>query len=332
MVYKKILILISLLLIISLVVAVDLNNDVNSQILDENVGINNGVDVLIGVDVNVPVENVFVISDSALEARSAISLLRTRISLMKDEGFGLVRINDGFFIVRQEFENEVEVEKKGVLAADYSIVFERIDLVNEIIELAYLTKDEINAVKKATLELTDEIDVSGVDEIIVLAEVEFVDERYERAGEYVEKAYDKMIELQSIEAKAEVVYLAARQNIETFLRENWEVLLGSVIAIFVFFFLFGRRLKRSFLKRKIKANYAEIEVLKGEIRLSQEVYFIKGQMSESEYHIKIKIYSEKIRTLNKDTAMLSEKIEGTKKRNKIKKELLENGTKEKKKG
>ncbi|MBT4870985.1 MAG: hypothetical protein HON47_05410, partial [Candidatus Diapherotrites archaeon] len=208
----------------------------------------------------------------------------------------------------------------------------RIDLVNEIIELAYLTKDEINAVKKATLELTDEIDVSGVDEIIVLAEVEFVDERYERAGEYVEKAYDKMIELQSIEAKAEVVYLAARQNIETFLRENWEVLLGSVIAIFVFFFLFGRRLKRSFLKRKIKANYAEIEVLKGEIRLSQEVYFIKGQMSESEYHIKIKIYSEKIRTLNKDTAMLSEKIEGTKKRNKIKKELLENGTKEKKKG
>jgi len=86
------------------------------------------------------------------------------------------------------------------------------------------------------------------------------------------------------------------------------------------------------LKRKIKANYAEIEVLKGEIRLSQEVYFIKGQMSESEYHIKIKIYSEKIRTLNKDTAMLSEKIEGTKKRNKIKKELLENGTKEKKKG
>ena len=94
MVYKKILILISLLLIISLVVAVDLNNDVNSQILDENVGINNGVDVLIGVDVNVPVENVFVISDSALEARSAISLLRTRISLMKDEGFGLVRINE----------------------------------------------------------------------------------------------------------------------------------------------------------------------------------------------------------------------------------------------
>jgi hypothetical protein len=242
---------------------------------------------------------------------------------MEKEGFKVSRISDELFLIKEQYATAREARISGK-PYDLSQIDSRITSLSATIDLAYLTRDEIIAVKIEAENTKKEIDVNEAELIIKQAEQEFNDQRYEKAREYVNSAYEKLIELKSFQAKANAAYIAARKNIEGFLIENGQIIVGILLAIAVLYLLFRKKIKRALLKKKIKDNEAEVMVLKKEIQKAQESFFVRNNLSEGEYAIKTKIYGEKIRDLNRDNALLTEQLEGTKGK---KKEWKEHWTK-----
>ncbi len=260
----------------------------------------------------------FLPSIEANTALQQINLVRSQIREMGELGFEVTRVSDEFFVSTQVYENNISKEKENIFV-DYSRFFEQIKTVKKTISLAYQVNDELIALNYEIENLRLSLDVSEVDVIFAEANQEFKDQRYELVPKLVDSAYTKINELQSIEAKTNAAYDAASKSIEFFIKENLESIITTIISIIILFLIFRRKLKRMLIKRRISLNEYEEEVLKTEIKNTQRRYFVEGDVAESEYNIKIKVYSDKVRELNRETALLIELLEKTKKHGKFKK-------------
>jgi hypothetical protein len=244
-------------------------------------------------------------------ATSRLARVQSNIVLLRDEGFVVQRFADDLFVVKQLLENNKNKEIEGD-AVSYDRLFEKLDSLSDLIGRAKLVKDELFTLKNALAEATKELDMGPAQELYANAEQEFVDQRYEKALELVDKTYEKILELQSFEAKTSAIYAATSKNLLEFVKENWEKLAAIIAIPIILFLIFRKKIRRASLAKKINQNELEIDVLKNEIKNTQQRYFIGGGLSESEYMIKMNIYSEKVRDLNKDIALLQEELARTK--------------------
>ena len=252
--------------------------------------------------------SVFVASQSAVDAKSLLDGLDASVSDMNAKGFGTARVSDEVFVAKQLYENSLNREKQK-LSADYSQVRLKIDSASALIALAYQASDELAAFKLTVASADKSLDLNTVNSTLALAQQEFNDQRYEKVIDLVNAGYEQLNELQSLQAKANAAYEAARKNLEGFLFDNWQIILGVIVVVVVLFLGLRKRVKKYFLVREIGANDAEIGVLKDEIKRAQEKYFVEGNLAESEYGIKMNIYSEKIRDLNRVNALCTEELE-----------------------
>ena len=143
---------------------------------------------------------------------SEINSITEKVSAMEKEGFKVSMISDELFLIKEQYATAREARISGK-PYDLSQIDSRITSLSATIDLAYLTRDEIIAVKIEAENTKKEIDVNEAELIIKQAEQEFNDQRYEKAREYVNSAYEKLIELKSFQAKANAAYIAARKNI-----------------------------------------------------------------------------------------------------------------------
>ena len=157
--------------------------------------------------------------------------------------------------------------------------------------------------------MKDEIDVTGPLATYEIAVNELKDERYELALERIDQAYEEIIELKGFVLKANAMYAAASKNLLSFISENRYVL-GLLIGLPVLFYLiFRKKLKADRLNARLAKFSLERDVLEKEIKKAQERYFVKKELSESNYQTKVRVYAEMIRDLNKKISVVEESLE-----------------------
>ncbi|MFA5764197.1 MAG: hypothetical protein WC915_05315 [archaeon] len=275
----------------------------------------------IGLILILIISNTWAISQKLESAPESIESLRADLGKMERLGFGVTRITDELFIINQIYENNYNQEMKN-LTADNKVLFDKIDDLKTLISSAYSLKDELIALDTSIIALDEEIDTNQARELYNDAEKEFLDERYEFVTIKIDLAYEKLSELQSDSAKTNAAYEATRKNIMGFLNDNWILISILILIPLSLYIIFRRKINRYLLQRKITENENEIHVLKNEIKKSQEKYFIQGKESEDSYQIKADLYGRKIREINKDNALLLEKLERNLHPKKIKKTFV----------
>jgi len=252
-------------------------------------------------------DNNFVWSDDLKEAKLATNNIAQQIISLRENGFKTTRITDEFSLIKQVYENNYLREKNGFLA-DYSLIKTKVAALNTLIALIYTTHDELAALDAAIVQASKELDVSAAKEIYLSAKQEYDDERYEFVSPKIDLTYEKINELQSLEAKTAAAYEATRKNVSAFFEDNWHYIALIVIVPSVIYLIFRKKIKRTRKLARLEANRAEINVLKKEMMASQEKYFVQQKLPESEYHIKIRLYAEKIRNLNGENALLEKEL------------------------
>ncbi len=252
-------------------------------------------------------EIVFNFSQNYLNYQEKSKELRLTIIELREDGFSINRLADELFVLNQLLENNMNLELQNRVA-NYQKVDEKVRQIELIIINARLAKDEIDTFKLAIQNVEDEVDTQELWGLSNQANAEFNDERYEQCISLIETGYTKIIELQSIEAKASAMADAASKNLANFLRENWFFIILIILIPIILFLLFRKKIKLFFLNKKLEENNSEIIILKEELKKSQTRYFIDGKLSENEFQIKTTIYSEKIRELNRQNALLNEAI------------------------
>lgn len=242
------------------------------------------------------------------DAINKINLIKVKIEEMEEIGFTTTRLEDEFTILRQTHENNLFKLNNNQLP-EFEQFNTRYNVIEAIIKTAYQVKDELFALNKAINELSSQIDTLQAKELYLEAEKEFADERYEFAIEKIDTTYEKLIELQGIQAKANAAYEATRKNLANLLIENQVQIAAIIIIPLVIYLLFRKTIKLHKLERMINSIKFEIDVLKNEIKKAQEIYFVEGKIPEGEYSIKVKLYGDKIRELNRNLALLEEERE-----------------------
>jgi hypothetical protein len=240
--------------------------------------------------------------------KDKVAAFGVSISSMKENGFTVTRMLDELSILRQTAENNIYKIENNQLP-DFETFNARADALDKILIEAQQIKDELVALKTTIDGLKGTIDITPLTEMRLEAEKEFADERYEYAIKQIDATYEKVSELQGIQAKANAAYDATRRSVLGFISENWGYILIVVLIPVIGYLIFRKKITLYRLNKRIEEVRFEEGVLKDEIKKAQELYFVGGKLPEAEYSIKVKMYGEKIRDLNRLAAVFEEKKE-----------------------
>lgn len=258
--------------------------------------------------------SVFALDINAYQEQRQISVnklneIKDKIAEMKEDGFSTTRLDDEFVILRQIHENNLFKITNNQLP-DFTQFDSRYNSIKEIMAEAYQVKDELMTLNETIKGLSGQMDTTQAKELYFQAEQEFADERYEFAVKNIDATYEKISELQGVQARANAAYEATRKNLATFLVDNRYPLAVIIFTPILVYLIFRKKIKLRNLEKQINEIKFEVEVLKNEIKKAQEIYFVEGKIPEGEYSIKVKLYSEKIREMNRNLALLEEQREG----------------------
>ena len=235
--------------------------------------------------------------------------IQTAEAVMADlngQGLSTMKYNDTLLQAKQLYEAQLTLENSGG-KPDYTIIYEKLQELQTIKSDALRNLDELNALEK-TIQDT-EGNMTEVEAIFAEAKTEFNNERYDKSFETIERAYEKMSELEALDTKFKAFYEATSRDIVSFLEETWRPILVIIIALFTAFILTHKRIACFLIKRRIKKlELRKLSVLKltGE---TQGRYFDKRDISEMSYKIKMNKYGEIMRDIDRQIPLLREELE-----------------------
>jgi len=223
------------------------------------------------------------------------------------DGFSVTRINDSLKNTESFFSSQTILKEKKK-KYDFSVILPYCAEISAIRESALESRDELNALMRFyNNSVVPGMDVTEIDKIIREIRGEISNERYEQVGPLVDKAYSDIITVKSSYTALNVFYKSTTRNLETFLENNWKVIV-SVTAVLLMAFLFYRiKIMRWINERKIEQLKMRKKTLKELIMKTQTEYFQHGTIPEGEYNIKTKKFSEMILDIDRQIPLLQEK-------------------------
>lgn len=253
------------------------------------------------------IQNASAQESQAETIKNELIQVRAAMDDLSASGFNVDRYNDTLIIAEQQFEKIYSVEQNTSEEQDYSVVIGSLNDLYKIQSLSYFANDELGALR-IEIDSLEDINKSEVEMLYKQAKSEFYAERYEQSLDKIDETYDKISEIQSVQAKAKIFYDATSKTIWNFIQIYWRELL-------VFFGIFGLIVTVSYksvnihlLKRRLDLLKIRKVVLKDMIADIQKRYFERGAISESTYRIKIEKFSELIRDINRQIPLIKERL------------------------
>jgi len=124
----------------------------------------------------------------------------------------------------------------------------------------------------------------------------------------IDKAYTKISEIQASQTALNLFYSTTTRSIKNFLIKHWLKLLVSFIAIALFLIIFWKGISRIGLRIKLNHLILQKTTIKKLIKEMQFAYFKKQTISDLEYKIRLKKFTELIRDIDRKTMLLKEEI------------------------
>ncbi|MFW5977488.1 MAG: hypothetical protein ACOCQQ_03175, partial [Candidatus Nanoarchaeia archaeon] len=123
-----------------------------------------------------------------------------------------------------------------------------------------------------------------------------------------ESAREKASEYDALNTKVKALMAASSRNIKSFLQRNWEFVLGGLVVALILFFILKKIIRKALIKRKLKQLHLRKESIHELTKQIQKEYFSTGKLSESAYHIRLKVYGEMVRDIRRQIPLLEEEL------------------------
>jgi hypothetical protein len=227
---------------------------------------------------------------------------------LRSSGLPFNRLADSLLLTEDLLKAQLYIDINNG-TPDYVLVDSKFEEIRQLKNLIFENYDELRVVKSFLSSLPREVRLNEeVIDIIDNAEEEFTAERFENSLALIDSAYEKVSELQAVETKIKAFYEATSRNIINFVKAIWKQVLTAMLILLVLFLLFFNSLMVFINKRKIKLLEDKKQVLELLTSKVQRDYFEKGILSEEEFHIKTKKFSELLRDVERQIPLLKEKI------------------------
>lgn len=227
---------------------------------------------------------------------------------LENEGFNVFRINDTLVKAQTIYDSQLLIERQN-RGGEYDFVIESCEEIRVLYELAFKSRDD----RESFLEFYDGNIVEGMnteklDILVAQIAKEINDERYEKVEPLIEEAYAEVSRVQEEYTRLNRFYEATTQSFKKLLL-NYGYYLLIILAVFLFlYFIYGVRIKKILINRKIRALRFRKESIKRLMEKTQKEYFSKGDLSESDYQLRSKSFAELIRDIDRQVPLLEESL------------------------
>ncbi|MBU2576397.1 MAG: hypothetical protein KKF50_01615 [Nanoarchaeota archaeon] len=222
--------------------------------------------------------------------------------------FSVQRINDTLKEAVSLFEAQI-ILKERRKAYDYSLVLPYCAQIEKNYENAFEARDAFEALFSFYNEsISDEMNSSSIDAIISEIANELETERYEKVEPLIEMGYNEISDVRTSYTSLNLFYRSTTRGLKDFFIDNWKTFAIAIGVIIILFFIYHNTVRRWNIKRKISGLEIKKGVLKKLIQDMQKGYFEEGNISERDYTIRTKKFSELIRDIDRQIPLLKEEF------------------------
>lgn len=233
-----------------------------------------------------------------MKARDTLIQAEKDINEMIYREIPVTRVNETYQDAYQLYSAQLALESTGK-QTDYKLVLEYSEKINSIKKIAIQAKDELKIFIETYEEAKPDTDFSGYEENYQNIINSFEDERFEDTLTLINQGYKDIIIIQSSQTATRVFYTTTTKTIKDFFINYWLELLIGIVSGFILLLIFGNRLIKYKIKRKIKHLTIQKKAVNDLIKKTQKNYFKTRKISEGEYTIKLKKYGELLRDIER---------------------------------
>jgi len=252
----------------------------------------------------------FMASNQAEQAQAKLALLQNEIQKIRFSGMGTQRMNDLLLVATESYNQQIELEKNGQ-TPNYSLVAGKVSEALNVAKLATEAKAEIGILEQQINDTKQQnlgINLAEVMAGLENAKKELKNERYELSLNIINQTYVKLSEANSLQAKTQAVYAEAQKTIASFMQANWKTILAIIASVLVLYILLENLIKKARLRADIKKAGQELKTVQKFLKKTQEEYFEKNSLPESIYLSRSKVFTDKMRNLNREIVVMKENL------------------------
>lgn len=267
----------------------------------------------------------FVHSDDLVSQQTAQVCLNQSAFYMQDlmgKGFNVLRVNDTLNKAELIYLGQLEKQKKASSELDFELVKEYCDSIENIYDLAIEANDDY-FVLRSFYNLSYEDGMNNSESLLLIQEVkqEIDNERYEKVPPLVEEGYQIISDMVKNYSTLNRFYQNATLGIVTFFKSSWKEIVITCWSLFILFLVFKRPVKKWLIKERLKNLQVRKLALEEYFKGVQKNYFDGKGISQRDYLVRGGNYSNFVLEIDRQVAILNEKLEKLEKQDKKEKKV-----------
>jgi len=246
-------------------------------------------------------------SNASISANNLIIEAGKCIKEMQNRSININRANESLQQALQLYSAQISLETSGK-SAQYKLVNQSAVEVCHIKEIALKAQDELILFTRTWNSSANKYNLSSIEKSYTDAGNSFNDERFEETTALIDKGYKTLSDYESSQAILKLFYETTTKNIKYFFIENWKILSVGTATFIILLFIFWKTLKRIRMRIKLKNLVLRRASIDNLIRKIQAEYFEKKTMSETEYAVKIKVFGDMARDVERQLPKIHEAL------------------------
>jgi len=246
-------------------------------------------------------------SNESFSAKALIFDAEGCIDSMVARGLKVNRVNESLQQALQLYSAQISLEQKGT-SADYKLVNSSALEVCDVKDIALKAEDEFLVFNESYTSSMKQFDLSSMKNDYASLIKSFDEERFEDSIEWIDKCYTDLSNLEASQTSFNLYYATTTRTIKSFFVNNWKALLIWTVIIVILLLIFWKAIKIWFIKRKLNNLYIQKKSINDLIKKMQFEYFKTKKMSEMEYNVKLKTFSDMLRDIERQIPEMNERL------------------------
>lgn len=246
-------------------------------------------------------------TNASMAAESNLTMAQSCIDRMIDLDINITRANESFILAKQQYEAQYSLQLRAG-SPKYDLVVQYSKEVCDISDSAVKAKDELTIFLESYDEAARNVNLSDMDETYNLILRSYTEERFEDTLDLIQEGYSRLSEVESSQTAGRLFYETTSRNIKKFFVDNWLKILIFVLIASLSLFLSWNALKKIFIMKKIRDLRTRKDSLNLLVKKTQSDYFRTRKMSEAEFTVKMKTFTDMMRDIDRQLPRLNEDL------------------------
>lgn len=250
---------------------------------------------------------VYAATDNSINYSEMVLSAKANVDVIISKNLSFERISESYEECREYYLDQKELEELG-RRTDYSKVIKFCNETSVIFANELEATDELAVFIDEYNSMNASFNLSSMDDTYNEIVSSYSSERFEDTLRLIPDGYSSLTLIQSSQTALNLFYSSTSLSIKNFFINNWKSLLITFFVIFSLWIVFRKQIKVWRLSSKIDSLEARKGIIKILMENLQKDYFSTKKISENEYNVKMKSFSEMTLDISRQTLLCQEEL------------------------